>query len=91
MAKGKGGKPSVSAGPKLRKKHGPKKHLFKEYKPMIKAMADAGLLDKYHNKESFALALASRGIKKDVDAMWHQFQMLPDRAAQVEWFKNLKK
>ena len=91
MAKGKGGKASAAAGPKLRKKHGPKRHMFKGYKPMIKVFADAGVLDKYHDKESFALALAARGIKKDINALWQEFHMLPDRAAQTEWFKNLKK
>ena len=58
MAKGKGGSKS-SGGP--HKKHGPKRHLFKEYKPMIKAFADSGLLNKYHNYESFVLACDARG------------------------------
>lgn len=42
MAKGKG--KGGSGGP--RKAHGPKKHLFKEYKPMIHVFAQAGLLKK---------------------------------------------
>ena len=90
MAKGKG-KSSTPAAARLRKNHGPKRHLFREYKPMIHAFAKVGLLDKYHNRESFELALAARGIKKDTNARWVEFQALPNRAAQVEWFKNLKK
>ena len=58
MAKGKGKKVS-SGGP--HKKHGPKRHLFRDYKPMIKAFADAGLLSKYDNYESWVLACQARG------------------------------
>jgi len=90
MAKGKGGRPA-SVGPKLRKMHGPKRHLFKEYKPMIHSMAKTGILSKYDNKESFELALAARGIKKDVNNLWAEFSKLPTKAAKDEWFKNLRK
>ena len=90
MAKGKG-KPSAPAASRQRKNHGPKRHLFKEFKPMIKVIADTGLLSKYYNKESFELSLAARGIKKDTNARWAEFKLLPTIAAKKEWFKNLKK
>ena len=88
MAKGKGKKVS-SGGP--HKKHGPKRHMFKEYKPMIHSIAKTGLLSKYYDKESFELALSARGIRQNVNAYWHEFVLLPTVAAKKEWFKNLKK
>ena len=54
MAKGKGGKPSVSAGPKLHKKHGPKKKMWHCWDSTTRLhFGQAGLLTKYYNKESF--------------------------------------
>ena len=90
MAKGKG-KPSASAGPRLRKNHGPKRHMFREYKPMVHEIAKAGILTKYHDRESFELALSARGIRQNIDAYWNEFLKLPTIAAKKEWFKNLKK
>ena len=87
MAKGKGGAKS-SSGP--HKKHGPKRKLFKEYKPMIKMFADAGLLDKYHNFESWQLACAARGVKKADRAEYNKFSVLT-MAEKKEYFKNLSK
>ena len=47
MAKGKGGKPSSSAGPKTRKMHGPKKKMFHKYSKCIRIeMAKLGMLKK---------------------------------------------
>ncbi len=74
---------------KLRKNHGPKRHMFKDYKPMIKAFADAGILDKYHDFESFQLSCAARGIKADLTEMWNEFRYLP-RDKQKEYFKNIQ-
>ena len=87
MAKGKGKKSSTS-GP--HKKHGPKRHLFKEYKPLVKAFADAGLLDKYHNYDSWVFACTSRG-KKDVSKHeFSAFRNLPFEK-QKEYFNNISK
>jgi len=87
MAKGKG-KGASSSGP--HKKHGPKRHLFKEYKPMVKAMADAGLLSKYHNFESWQLAMAARGCKKADRAEFNRFVILSMEEKKA-YFANLKK
>lgn len=87
MAKGKG-KGGSSGGP--HKKHGPKRKLFKEFKPMIKAFADAGLLDKYHNYESFCLACNARGKRNPTRAEFTEFTHLPlDK--QKEYFATISK
>lgn len=87
MAKGKGGSKS-SGGP--HKKHGPKRKLFKEFKPMIKAFADAGLLTKYNNFESFCLACNARGKRNPTKQDFQEFRLLtPEK--QKEYFTNLSK
>lgn len=87
MAKGKG-KGGSSGGP--HKKHGPKRHLFKEFKPMIKAFADAGLLDKYHNYESFCLACNARGKRNPTRQEFNEFRLLA-ADKQKEYFKAIAK
>ena len=87
MAKGKG-KGGSSGGP--RKSHGPKRKLFKEFKPMIKAFADAGLLDKYHNYESFCLACNARGKRNPSKQEFQEFTQLP-HDKQKEYFTNISK
>ena len=87
MAKGKGKKVS-SGGP--HKKHGPKRHLFKEYKPMIHVIAKTGLLSKYYNYESFVLACNARGKINASKEEFNTFASLP-REQQKEYFKNLSK
>lgn len=89
MAARKPGKVAAPVKTKLRKNHGPKRHLFKDYKPMVKAMADAGLLTKYNNFESFTLSCAARGVKNGVAEMWTEFRLLP-RKEQNEYLKNIK-
>ena len=88
MAKGKGRKASGGSG--LRKNHGPKRHMFKEFKPMVRAFADAGLLSKYDNFESWQLACAARGCKKVDYNEFKKFVVLslPEKK---EYFKNLRK
>lgn len=74
MAKGKGGKPTASSGPKLRKKHGPKKKLFHCWTSTMRLhLANAGLLKKNSNKESFAQSLSAKGIKNDIDLRWNEY------------------
>ena len=87
MAKGKGKK--VSSGG-AHKKHGPKKHLFKEYKPMIKAMADAGLLTKYNNYDSFVIACQARGKRNPTTEDFKAFSVMT-RLEQDQYLKNLSK
>ncbi len=86
MAKGKG---KVSSGGP-HKKHGPKRKLFAEFKPMIKAMADAGLLSKYNNYESFCLACSARGKRNPTHYEFVEFTYLT-KEQQREYFKNLSK
>lgn len=85
MAKPKRG---GSGGP--HKNHGPKKHLFKEYKPMIHVFAKAGLLGKYYNEESFLMAVAARTKGKATHAEWEAFKCLPLEQKKA-YFENLKK
>lgn len=87
MAKGKG-KGGSSGGP--RKSHGPKRKLFKEFKPMIKAFADAGLLTKYNNYESFCLACNARGKRNPTRREFTEFTYLT-REQQKEYFKSISK
>jgi len=93
MAKGKGGKTSVSAGPKLRKNHGPKRRLFHDYgnKIIRIELAKAGLLSKYNDYESWMLACQARGKRKDIDkAEFDKFVVLSLKEKK-EYFKNIKK
>ena len=91
MAKGKGGKPSASAGPKLRKMHGPKKKMWHCWDSTTRLhFGQAGLLTKYYNKESFEQALSAKGIRNNIDGLWAEFIRVPDSEKKA-WFKNLKK
>ena len=88
MAKGKGG--SVAAS-KQRKNHGPKRNLFHGYNSTMRMhMADAGLLDKYHHFDSFALAAMSRGVRANLQELWLEFYRLPTRKEQNDFLTNLK-
>ena len=87
MAKGKG-KGGASSGP--HKKHGPKRHLFKEFKPLVKAFADAGLLDKYHNYESWMLACAAKGKRNASRSELNAFVILP-MEEKKKYFNDMKK
>lgn len=85
MAKPKKGS---SSGP--RKNHGPKRKLFKEFKPMIHAFAKAGLLTKYNNYESWCLACGARGKKDTSKSEFSKFVVL-SRKEQEAYFKALRK
>lgn len=71
------------------KNHGPKRHLFKEFKPMTHVIAQAGLLNKYNNYESFTLSCGARGVKVGMEEMWEEFKILP-HDKQNEYLKNIK-
>ncbi len=89
MAARKPGKVAAPVKMKLRKNHGPKRHMFKELKPMVHLFAQAGLLTKYNNYESFALSCAARGVKNGVPEMWSEFKLLP-RKEQDQYLANIK-
>jgi len=85
----------VAAAPakqKLRKMHGPKRKMFHDYDSTARLqLAGVGLLDKYHNFESFAQFCAAKGVKKNVDALWNQFNSLTMRkTASGEWISVRK-
>lgn len=85
MAKGK---PSAPAALRQRKNHGPKRHLFKEFKPMIQQMSSSGILNKYHNYESFELACIAKGKRSVSKQEFIAFQLLK-KEDKVNYFKNL--
>lgn len=82
-------KRSGVSGPK--KSHGPKKHLFKELKPMIHVMHKDGLLNKYHSYESWALACQARGKKDTTRAEFSKFIALKTCAEKDAYYKALRK
>ena len=64
MAKGKGDKPGASAGPKLRKNHGPKKKMFHKYSKCIRIeMARLGMLKKEVDSEARAQSKSAKNPK----------------------------
>jgi hypothetical protein len=75
----------------LRKNHGPKRHLFKDYKPMVHVFGKSGILTKYSNRESFNLSCQARGIKNPTKEMWDKFCILPIVKAKDEFLANLTK
>ena len=89
MAQRRGGSVAAPAKQKLRKNHGPKKHMFKEFKPMIHEYAKSGIFTKYSSFEAFAQSCSARGIKTGVQDMWMEFKYLP-RDKQDEYLTNLK-
>lgn len=89
MAQYRGGSIATSAKQKLHKSHGPKRHMFKDYKPMVHQFAKAGLLTKYNDYESFALSCTARGVKSGIAEMWMEFRCLR-RDQQDEYLKNIR-
>ena len=100
MAKGKP-TPKIAKGTNGRKNHGPKRHLHHDIGPKAfrQMMGTTGLLNKYHNFESFCLAMQARGVRADMEVMWAEFRRIPyieradgslgpNRAAEKEFFKN---
>lgn len=89
MAQFRGGSFATSAKQKLHKSHGPKRNMFRDYKPMVHQFAKAGLLTKYNDYESFALSCTTRGVKSGIAEMWIEFRCLP-RDKQNEYLKNIR-
>jgi hypothetical protein len=87
MAKGK--KKSSGGAVKM---HGPKRKLFHEWSRSMRIhLANAGLLTKYTNYESFKLACVARGIKNPTEAMFDEMRFLKTQADKDAWFKSLRK
>lgn len=92
MAQRRGG----SAAPvkqKLRKRHGPKRHLHAGLKPLIWAYAQCGgLLNKYNNYESFCISCADRGVKNNLRELWNNYLAAKAKGgtkAQDEFLKTI--
>lgn len=86
MAKGK--KKSGSGAVKM---HGPKRKLFHEWSRSMRIhLANAGLLSKYTNYESFKLACVARGVKNPNTAMFDEMKFLKTQADKDAWFRNLR-
>lgn len=76
---------------KLRKNHGPKRKMFHDHNATSRILfGKLGLLDKYHNFDSFTLALNARGIKDNLKQRWDIFYGLPMEEKR-KYFKNLTK
>lgn len=88
MAKGKGGKRSVSTGPK--KMHGPKKKMFHCWSSTIRLqLAKAGLLKKENNYESWQQAAQAKGKRNATIHEFNEYVKL-DKDKQKVYFENLK-
>ena len=89
MAKGKSGRSGSSGGP--HKKHGPKKKMFHCWSStMRKHFADAGLLSKYNNFESWQQACQAKGKRNATKAEFDEFIKL-DKEAKDSYFDSVKK
>ena len=89
MAKGKGKKGASAGGP--HKKHGPKRHLHHQFSKCIRMqIAKSGLLSKYHDFESWQLAVAARGKRSASYSEFQQFVVLP-MDKKKEYFETLKR
>lgn len=87
-------KRKVSAAPvrqKLRKHHGPKRHLFHGWNKVYRhEFAQAGVINKYSDIESFGLACGARGIKYGIKEMWEEFSILPTRVQKDAYLADIQ-
>lgn len=91
MAVRKGGKPAAPVKVRLRKNHGPKRHLWHGFDKVGRIdMGSCGLLNKYYDKESFALACSSRGVRVCVSELWDEYKLLPTQKDKDEYLANIK-
>lgn len=88
MAKGK--RSGAASGP--HKNHGPKRRMFSSYgKVGAMSLAKCGVLGKYDDRESWALACVSRGYKNVSDTAWREFCGLKTTEAKHKWFESVSK
>ncbi len=90
MAARQSGKVTAPVKQKLRKNHGPKRHLFKEFKPMVHIFAATGILSKYYNYESFVQACGARGVRTALPEMWMDYSVLPTIQEKKDYLADLK-
>lgn len=90
MAARKPGKVAAPVKQKQRKNHGPKRHMFKNYKPLVHDFARTGILSKYYNYESFAQAMAARGIRTNIKEMWTEFFKLPSHKDKIKYLADAR-
>lgn len=65
---------------KQNKSHGPKRHMFHDYNKALRiAFGQAGMLNKYHNRESFDLACTARGVRNCLNLLWNEYILLPTK------------
>ena len=85
-------KPAAApAKQKLRKNHGPKRKMFHCWSSTMRLhFANAGILDKYSNYESFVLSCGARGVRSDIESLWEEFYKLPDHQAKDKYLAELK-
>ncbi len=89
MEKGKGGKKVSSGGP--HKKHGPKKKMWHCWSSTMRLhFARAGLLDKYHNFESWQQAVQAKGKRNATEAEFKEFVKLSDEEKKA-YFASITK
>lgn len=86
MAKGKSR--GAAGGP--HKNHGPKRHMHAWCGVMKQDFAKAGLLNKYHDFESWSQACQARGSKHVTAADFEAFCRLKPEE-QKAYFQNLRK
>lgn len=92
MAQRRGGSPAP-VKQKLRKRHGPKRHLHAGLKPMVHQFAAFGILNKYNDYESFCISCADRGVKNNLKELWNDYLMVKAKGgtkAQDEFLKFIK-
>ena len=91
MAVRKGGKPAAPVKVRLRKNHGPKRHLWHGLDKVGRIdMGACGCLSKYWDKESFGLACNARGVKIGINDLWEEYKLLPTCVAKDAYLANIK-
>ena len=86
------GKPKRTASKGITKQHGPKRKMFHAYTKGVRiSIAKTGVLSKYSDRESFALACTARGARSVTDAMWAEFCALRTKADKDAWLAALRK
>lgn len=76
---------------KLRKDHGPKRHLHAGFKPMVWQFSQcSGLLNKYNNYESFCIACNDRGVKTNLKELWNMYFLCGTTAGKDAFLRDIK-
>lgn len=76
---------------RLRKNHGPKRHLWHAYGKVHRIkFAQDGILSKYWDKESFALACNARGVKICINELWDEYKLLKTCVEKDAYLKELQ-